>query len=79
MKELQANHLKEKSCVSVCVFAACVVVCVCVCMYLLKESSQAAAPDFLTQLYFYAQDCTEKNRLMEKKRGIQEYDVFVFV
>jgi len=34
----------------------------------MKEGSQVAAPDLLTQLYLHAQECTEKEREIEKER-----------
>ena len=45
-------------CENVCVYV-CVFVCVALCM---KEGSQVAAPDLLTQLQLYAQEFTERRK-----------------
>ena len=56
-------------CENVCVYV-CVYVCVALCM---KEGSQVAAPDLLTQLHSYAQDCT-----VRRKREKREFRSILF-
>ena len=66
---------KAELCVTACLLSSCsfnietqICVCMCVCM---KEGSQVAASDLLTQLHLYAQKCTERRKTAQN--GAQEH------
>ena len=64
-------------CVCVCV---CVSVCMCVCVCValcVKEGSQVAAPDLLTQLHSHAQECAVRRK--REKREFRSMLVAVCV
>ena len=54
------SHLETQMCVYVCV-------CEAVCM---KEGSQVQAPDLLTQLQLYDQECSERRKSGKKASSV---------
>ena len=65
----QSEHWVALTCYPLAYFYIETKLCVCKCM---KECSQDVAPELLTQLYVYAQVCTERKRGKLERRGIQE-------